>query len=599
MPQLCLQISSQSPSLFSCADPLFVMMQQLKRSSQLLGNAFSSLKEVVRHQRGVHEDLQTLRRSRWKFNSPDQEWRPDVWYEPLNTIVKRISSPYRSLELYRTSGGGLNALFLHQQTGIQLRIESHELERAPSSAPYAATGIRSEIGDLYRPLSNAYSARTTLDIHRLWMWVTKTYEDAMLWNTLKKAAATEGLEIRAEDIIIPMPNSSHIFTIHPLKPKQNISPNNTEQSERASGEATSTAAISQATHSSGREVDATAPQLTSPSSSSSSSSSLSTEKTRKRKRILRDLCQNTRHAATTQSDSWIGKTRGEHGGAAALASSSFDSLTDGDSAAIDLKSDFDVALSQDLMLLTLKQATMIMQHGQHMDTTRFPIFPTRRVLHPTVHPIFTPSIATVHHFRQLLDLSRLLDELSYWLPRSSATSALHSHFEATSLATSSTLHISFGSLHLTFAINCGKFIISPTEELDEPIQFIQHLSHTFANYLIEASHQHVNALCGPHTATLIHSRALSFPLGISHPLSHSKAANPGSPSNSITTTSHVSMELPYGSPFGLIPTLVIHSRIPGMPSSTSSKWALEKDIWFELPGSNFAEKLTSLIMSCR
>lgn len=561
----------------------------MKRSSEILNGVFSRLKETVHHQRGFHEDLQTLRRSRWKLNSPDQEWRSDVWHEPLNTIVKRISSPYRSLELFRTSDGTLSALFLHQQTGIQLRVESHNMDHS-SSTPYYSSGIRSEVGDLYRPLSNSYSARTTLDIHRLWMWITKSYEDMMLWNALKKAAVTEGLEIRAEEIIVPMPNSSDVFSLHALKPKHNIS-RNPEQSRKASGDITTTNTPAHGTQSA-MEIDEN------PSSSSTSlppasqdPDSTSNGKQRKRRRISREFVQTRRNDSAAQNDSL-------------RPSSSSDPIhaIAGNSAAENdakLESDFDVALSQDLMLLTMKQTTMIMQHGQQLDTTRFPLFPNRRVLHPTTHLIFATTISAVHHFRQLLAISRLLDDLCYTLPRVTGTGPLHIHFEATSLATVATLHITFCSLQLHFSINSGKFVISPTEELDEPIQFIQHLTQLFASYLIESVQQHVNALCGPNTVTLIHSRGLNFPLGTLHPLSQATSKSSSPPSPSSIASLHASFELPYSSLFGLVPTLILHPRIPGIPTNSSVKWPQEIDVWFELSGSNFAEKLTSLILGCR
>ena len=615
-----------------------------------------------------------MRRSRWKLNSPDQEWRPDVWHEPLNTIVKRISSPYRSLDLYRTSDGTLSALFLHQQTGIQLRVESHSKERVLSSEaiPYYAMGIRSEVGDLYRPLSNSYAARTTLDIHRLWMWITKSYEDMMLWNTLKKAAATEGLEIRAEEIIVPMPDSSNVYSLHALKPKHNISRNPKQQLGKVTnGESSAmTTPSPEATKTTiTMDVDDTTPPMTSNDAfttntrtntstpSTTATDSNMAEKSRKRRRISREFAQVRLNDAAAQSDclrlhhrhttsldkqstnpntntnaSTSVSATGASSSSSSSASSSSSTTTkkriqsedgeynhddaddeydDGDKdrgnlvedAKAQMESDFDVALSQDLLLLALKQATTIMQHGQQLDTSRFPLFPNRRVVHPITHPIFSPAISTVHHFRQLLSVSRLLDDLAYTVPRLTGTGPLHTHFDATSLATVATLHITFCTLHLRFTIDSGKFVISPTEELEEPIQFIQHLTQTFASYLIESVEQHVNALCGPNAVSLIHSRALNFPLGTTHPLaprSTSKSSStPGSSSTSLITSLYASFELPYSSPFGLIPVLEVHPRIPGISTNTSIKWPMDTDIWFQLPGHNFAEKLTSLIVSCQ
>jgi hypothetical protein len=537
---------------------------QLKKSSDLLTGVLSKLRQTVQHQRAFHEDFQTLRRSRWKLNSPDQDWRSDTWNEPLNAIVKRLSNTYRSLDVFRTSDGNLSTYFPHQHTGILFRVEAHDLNHH-LTAPYFATGIRYEIGDLYRPLSNTYIARSKEDIHRLWLWITKSYEDYMLWTTLRKAAITEGLETRDEEILISMPNSPVVFSIHALKPKHTVP--KTTQNHIVEPQPDTMGVDPQGT----RTPSADPTSATIPSKKRKSHQN---EHIEQQRAVATQLDDHPRFEQTFANE--------EDQYASYLVSN--------------MESDFDVSVTQDLLLLALKQATLIMQHGQTLDQVRFPLFPLRRIAAPIYHPCFQPAISTCHHFRQLLEISRLLDDLVFTLPRSTLLGPLQIHFEPTSLSTTSTLNVTFGTLNRQYSIQNGKFSVSPLQELDTPTEFLQHIIHTIANYVMDAATDHVNAICGQGTATKISSRSISFPLGAKHPLAKSTKSTSYRPRPTGLSEVEAIFELPVHLPLSLTPSLCIRSRIDSGSSHAFTRWPLDRNIWLEIPGTNFAEKLTSLLL---
>lgn len=500
--------------------------------------------------------------------SPDSNWRPDVWHEPLNAIVKHMTNTYCVLDVFRMSDGKLSTIFSHQLTGRLVHVEAHDLQRQ-AKLPYYATGICSEIDDLYRPLSNTYIARSTEDIHRLWLWITKRYDDYnMLWMPLRKSAQAEGLEMRDEEILVQMPNSPVVFTLRTLKPKHTVPK---PKAKLVDGKP--------ATHDSAMDVD-TQNSLSSPHDASEAPQGNS----KKRKYLLREYMDQRRADAMQLSDE-------------ARFEPTFENIADQESFDLvsNMVSDFDISITQDLLLLCLKQTTLIMLHGQSLDQVRFPLFPLRRAS-PMHHPCFAPVIASCHHFRQLVELSRLLDDFAFTLPRTTLVGPLLVHFEPTGLSTTATLHLSFGTLNKQYTIQKGKFVVSPLQELDTPTEFLQHITQVLANYLIQAAQDQINALCGNQTAKKIHSRAVSFPLGVTHPLAASPNphASTQRPKPALTTTFDALFEIPVSSPLSLTPSLIINPHFQGAPV-TSSKWPLGRNIWQDIPGNNFAEKLTSLV----
>ena len=559
--------------------------QQLKSSTNLLNKALSRLREGVKHQRAYNEDFKTLRRSRWRLASPDQtERRSDIWNEHINTIPKRLNNTWRSFDVFRTSSGELSfALTHHQlQTGVQLQIEAHDMLRTEAKASYHSTSLRGDVSDLYRPESGFYVANCVADIHRLWIWCTKNHEEQIFWSQTRKAAAEEHLEVREEEILIPMPNSPTVFTLRCLKAKH-IVPSIQSQSLQQSD--TPTESASQPAPRSENSMDVDQP------TTEAATSAPITQK--KRKRLYLDEARLRCRETAAQCDKPV-----EIGSHLTLPYNVADPFSE---------SDFDVSLSQDLIFLTLKQALLIYLHGSQLDQTRFPLFPTRRLhTQPIQHTIFAPVIAVTHHFRQLLEASRMLDDIAFSVSRDCHLGPLEFHYEPTGLATLSTMHLVFGTLFRSYNINAGTFNVSPLQDIDSPVEFVQHVLQLIADYVIESTQRHVDALCGKGTATIINARCVSFPLGVVHPLRRSSASkhsentnsNDGSLNGSYIPLHHATFELPVSSTLGLAPVLHVHPHIPGVPSESAS-WPLEVNIWPSLQGNNFAEKLTSLILSSR
>lgn len=538
----------------------------------------------MKHQRAYHEDFKTLRRSRWRLTSPDQDRRTDVWNEHINVVPKRLSNTWRHFEVFRMSTGELSSMMMHLHSGSQLRVEAHDMLRTDTSKPYFSSSIRADVSDLYHASSNCYVANNVSEVHRLWTWITKNQEEFIFWSLVKKAAAEEHLETREEEILIPMPNSPTVFTLRALKYKHTVPLTQTKASQ-ITDSTMDTATQQPEKGESSMDVDDAA-------------ASAPPAPPKKRRRLFLDEARARCRDTASQCDRPV-----EIGAQSALQYNVADPFSE---------SDFDVSLSQDLVLVTLKQAVLISQHGTQLDQTRFPLFPTRRVhLQPFQHTFFAPVIAVTHHFRQLIEVSRMLDDISFCVSRECHLGPLEFHFEPTSLATLSTLVLAFGALFRSYSINAGTFNVSPLQDIDSPVEFVQHVLQILADYAIASAQRHVDALCGKGTATLLNARCISFPLGMVHPLRRSSSNKSSSASNGHGSNGsngfdghssahipiyHATFELPISSTLGLTPILRVHPHIPGTPTE-SGPWPLEVDIWKTLDGNNFAEKLTSLILS--
>ena len=520
-----------------------------------------------------------MRRSRWRLTSPDQDRRADVWNEHINVVPKRLNNTWRPFEIYRMSNGDLSSLMLHLHSSLQLRVEAHDMLRNELSKPYYSSSIRADVGDLYNASSNCYVAHNVGDIHRLWTWITKNQEESIFWSLVKKAAAEEHLETREEEILIPMPNSPTVFTLRALKSKHTVPKSHPKLS--SPNDSDSPAAPQQAEKTSNSmDVDGPAPEAA-PSAPVAP---------KKRRRLFLEEARARCRETSAQCDKPV-----EVGTQSALPYNVADPFSE---------SDFDVSLSQDLVILTLKQAVLISQHGSQLDQTRFPLFPTRRMhVQPIQHTCFAPVIAVTHHFRQLIEVSRMLDDIAFCVSRECHLGPLEFHFEPTSLATLSTLTMTFGALYRSYNINAGTFNVSTLQDIDSPVEFVQHVLQILADYTISSVQRHVDALCGKGTATVLNARCVSFPLGVTHPLKRSSGK--GSSSSSAIGSNgdmhhipihHATFELPLTSNLGLTPSLHINPHIPGIPSE-DAHWPLEQDIWRTLDGDNFAEKLTTLILT--
>jgi hypothetical protein len=478
---------------------------------------------------------------------------------------------------------------------------------------YYSTGLRGDISDLYRPLSNTYFARNVGDIHRLWLWVTKSIEDHILWTSIKKAAATEGLEIRDDEVILQLPDSPQVFSVRALKPKHVVptvsNSSNTTPSSDMTAPSTSAAPaqgtqpisvaslvspsaasgsamdVDEATQDGDKQVNGETTPTVAENPSTPFSSAVQVN--RKASYVL---MRNRLAEGSSQSDIPSYNTASTSSLVESAETGDYEdpSLADHDN----FESDFDIALTQDLIMLTLKQATIIQQHGLLLDQTRFPLFPVRRLAHPVLHQCLTPAVLVSHHFRQLLELSRALDDISFAISRTSGLGPLETHFEPTQLATVSAVRISFCTFEHIYSINEGSFVVSPLQTLNSVVEFVQFLLHTLRIYILESAARHTQALTGPDTATTS-SRSVTFPVGLQHPLTAGKSQKQQQLANFFGT-----FDFPPDSPLGISPVLKIHPRIPGMPV-TNFKYPIETNIWHSLPGFNFVDKLSSLLLETK